>query len=106
MLLGFSIPPNVFSEGLCIGHYGSIVVSRHAKIGKYCALNSGVNIGGTAAKTAAVIGDYCYMGPGVKIISDVVLGNHVRIGANAVVNKSFPEDHITIAGVPARIVKK
>ena len=31
--LGFSIPINVFDEGLAIVHYGSIVVSRHAKIG-------------------------------------------------------------------------
>jgi len=34
------------------------------------------------------------------------LGNNVQIGANAVVNKSFDEDNIVLAGVPARIVKR
>lgn len=104
--LGFSIPVNVFDEGLCIVHYGSIVVSRHAKIGKNCRIYTCVNIGGTEGKTAAIIGDNCYIGPGAKIITDVVIGEYVKIGANAVVNKSFDEDHITIAGAPARIVKR
>jgi serine O-acetyltransferase len=101
--LGFSIPINVFEEGLCIEHYGSIVVSRHAKIGKYCNIASCVNIGGSGS--SAKIGDSCYIGPGVKIIKPVVLGNNVKIGANAVVNKNFDEDNIIIAGVPARIVR-
>lgn len=43
--LGFSIPLNVCGPGLCILHYGSIVVSRHARIGARCTLNSCVNIG-------------------------------------------------------------
>lgn len=103
--LGISIPVNVFAEGLCISHYGSIVVSRHARIGRYCVIHSGVNIGGDANRRAATIGDHCFIGPGAKIIKPVVLGNQVSIGANAVVNKDFNEDGITLAGVPARIVK-
>ncbi len=103
--LGFSILINVFDEGLCIGHFGSIVVSRHAKIGKNCEISSCVNIGGTAQRTATTIGDNCFIGPGVKIISDVEIGDNVKIGANAVVNKSFPEGNVTIAGIPAKIVR-
>jgi serine O-acetyltransferase len=100
--LGFSIPINVFEEGLCIEHYGSIVVSRHARIGKNCDIASCVNIGGEGS--AAKIGDFCYIGPGAKIIKPVVLGNNVKIGANAIVNQSFG-DNIVLAGVPAKIVK-
>lgn len=103
--LGFTIPVNVFDEGLCIVHYGSIVVSRHARIGKNCTIHSAVNIGGTSARRAATIGDHCFIGPGVKIISDVAIGDHTKIGANAVVNRDFPEGHQTIAGVPARAVR-
>lgn len=36
--LGLTIPINVFGEGLVIGHFGSIIVSRHAQIDKNCTL--------------------------------------------------------------------
>jgi serine O-acetyltransferase len=103
VLLGLSIPPNVFDAGLAIGHYGSIVVSRHARIGKNCTIHSGVNIAGEGITT---IGDNCFLGPGVKIVKPVTLGNNVKIGANAVVDKDFFEDNIVLAGVPAKIVKR
>ena len=43
-----------------------------------------------------------YIGVGVVIIGDVEIADNIVIGANAVVNKSFLEPGITIAGVPAR----
>lgn len=97
--MGFTIPINVFEEGLCIVHYGSIIVSRHAKVGKNCTINSGVNIGENVS-----IGDRCYLAPGAKLFN-VRIGNNVKIGANAVVNKSFEKDNVILAGVPAKIVK-
>ncbi|MCL1632285.1 serine acetyltransferase [Sporolactobacillus sp. CPB3-1] len=104
--LGFSIPINIFEEGLCIGHYGSVVVSRHAKVGRYCTIHSCVNIGGTPDKKSATIGDYCFIGPGAKLFNDITLADHIKIGANSVVNKSFHEKGVTIAGVPAKIVSR
>lgn len=101
--LGLTIPINVFGYGLCINHYGSIVVSRHARIGNYCKINSACNICGNGE--SSVIGDYCELGPGAKIIKSVILGDNVKVGANAVVNKSFKQNNIVIAGVPAVIVK-
>jgi serine O-acetyltransferase len=103
--LGLTIPINVFEEGLRIVHYGSITISRHAKVGKYCTVNSCVNIGvNIRGGGAATIGDNCYLGPGVKIFNPIKIGNNVRIGANAVVNKNFEENNIVIAGVPAKII--
>lgn len=104
--LGFSIPLNVFEEGLCIGHFGSIVVSRHARVGKYCTIHSCVNIGGSPNKKAPMIGNHCFIGPGAKIFNDIQIKDYVNIGANSVVNKGFDESHITLAGVPAKIVNK
>ena len=43
--LGFSIPINVFREGLYISHYGTIVVNGRATVGKNCRLQEGINIG-------------------------------------------------------------
>ena len=38
------------------------------------------------------------------MFGNIKIGNNVAIGANAVVNKSFEENGITIAGVPAKKV--
>ena len=50
------------------------------------------------------IGDNVDIGVGAKIIGDVTIANGIKIGANAVVNKSFNEENITIVGCPARKV--
>jgi acetyltransferase-like isoleucine patch superfamily enzyme len=52
------------------------------------------------------IGNNCWLGSRSIILPGVQLGNHVIVAAGAVVNKSFEEDNIIIAGVPARIVKR
>lgn len=106
LILGFTIHINTIEEGLQIFHYGSIVIGRNAKIGKWCSIHSGVNIGQhhTVEETPQ-IGDYCFIGPGAKLFGKITLGNYVSIGANAVVNKSFDYDNITLAGIPARIIK-
>ena len=44
--LGFSIPLNCFGPGLSIAHYGTITIG-HAKVGRNCRLQEGVNIGST-----------------------------------------------------------
>lgn len=105
-MLGYEIPLNVFDEGLSIAHKGPIVINSGAKIGKNCRIHICVNIGTSAGKEneAPTIGDNCYIGPGVKMFGNIKIGNNVAIGANAVVNKSFEENGITIAGVPAKKV--
>ena len=100
----WTIPINVFDKGLTIVHVGTIVVSGRAKIGKNCRIHVCTNIGSSSVKGvdgAPVIGDNVYIGPGAKIFGPISIGSNVAIGANAVVNKSFP-DNCTIAGVPAK----
>jgi serine O-acetyltransferase len=102
--LGFSIPINVFGPGLAIAHRGTIVVNPHASVGANCRMHVCVNIGTAAGEhdDAPVIGDNCYIGPGAKIFGKIIIGPDTVIGANAVVNRSFPEGSLTIGGVPAR----
>lgn len=106
--LGFSIPLNSCDEGLYIPHRGTIVISTFSHIGKNCTINIGVNIGKNPydEKKAPILGDNVYIAPGAKIFGDIVIGNNIAIGANAVVNKSFTEDNVVIAGVPAEIKSK
>ena len=102
--MSLSIPINTIGEGLSIAHYGALVVSEKARIGKNCRIHVGVNIGVGNDDLAPQIGDNCYLGPGAKLFGGIVLGDNVKIGANAVVNKSFPEGNCTLVGVPARKV--
>lgn len=99
--LGFTIPKNVFGPGLCIVHYGTIVVSPSAKVGKNCRIHPSTSIGDHDG--APVLGDNVYIGPGAKIYGPITLGNNVAVGANSVVNHSF-ESNLTIGGNPARVL--
>ena len=110
--LGFSIQLNVFNYGLGIVHHGLLIVNPDARIGKNCRIHAGVNIGGSAGfkkagdskRYAPIIGDNTYIGPGAKLFGPITIGDNCVIGANAVVNKSFKEDNITIGGIPAKII--
>ncbi len=100
--LGFSIPINVFKEGLSITHYGTIVVNSKARVGKNCRISEGVNIGATnGSDKAPRIGDNVFIGSGAKIIGDISIADNVQIGANAVVVKSITEQG-TYGGIPAK----
>ncbi len=105
--LGFTIPPNCFGPGLNIHHYGYIVVNANARIGANCNIQQGVNIGQNHDETEVpTIGDNVYIGPGAKIFGKITIANGIAIGANSVVNKSFFDENVSIAGIPATIIGK
>lgn len=103
--LGYSIPLNVVGPGISLPHYGGIIISSKAKIGANFRVHCFVNIGNTDYG-APQIGDNVYIAPGAKIFGPIVIGDNVKIGANAVVNKSFPEGNCTLVGVPAKRVNE
>ena len=104
LILGFEIPINVFDAGLRINHHGLIIVNGNCRIGKFCDIHQGVNIGmqGTHQTDVPTIGDNVWIGPGAKLFGHIFIADECQIGANAVVNKSFEEKGISIAGVPAK----
>ncbi len=63
-----------------------------------------VSLGTQAGTTdrAPSIGNNAYIGPGAKIFGPIYIADGIAIGANSVVNKSFNESNITIAGIPAK----
>ncbi len=73
------------------------MISKNAHIGEYCRIHVGVNIGENVE-----VGDRVYIGPGVKIFNHSKVADDIAIGANAIVNKSFNEPGISIAGIPAK----
>ena len=105
-LLGLSIHPNCFGEGLTIFHHGAIIVNSGVRVGKNCKLHGSNCIGNNGVtEECPTIGDNVDIGFGAVVIGDITIADNIKIGANAVVNKSFTEPRITIAGVPAKRVK-
>jgi len=94
--------------GLYIGHTGTLIVSNLAVIGSNCNIGTDVVIGQggrKGEKGAPVIGNQVFIGVGAKIIGNIMIGDNVAVGANAVVNKNVPP-HTTVAGIPARIINQ
>lgn len=99
------IGENCFGPGFCISHKGIVIVNSKARFGSNVRINAMVNVGASGGDDKApVFGDNIYIGPGAKIFGDITLGSNVAIGANAVVNKSFEDSNVTIAGIPAKVI--
>ena len=45
------------------------------------------------------------MGAGAKVLGDIIIADHVRIGAGSVVIEDVPS-HSTVVGIPGRIVQR
>lgn len=83
-----------------------IFIAHEANIGKNCVIYQQVTIGKkNETGGAPMIGNNCIIYPGAKIFGEVTIGDNCVIGANAVVNKSFPNNCI-IGGVPARLLRR
>jgi len=51
------------------------------------------------------VGSDCLIGAGACILGEIKIGDHVKIGANAVVLEDVP-DGCTVVGIPGKIIKK
>ena len=104
--LGIEIGPNCFGKGLNLYHSGSIIVNPAVRAGQNCSLHGANCIGNNGiTKEVPHLGNNVDIGYGAVLIGDITIADDIKIGANAVVNKSFTEPGVTIAGVPAKVVK-
>ncbi|MHC4548400.1 MAG: serine O-acetyltransferase [Planctomycetota bacterium] len=86
--------------GLVIHTWGGVFLPP-CRIGR----NAFFQFGNVVRYDCDEVGDDVYFGPGAKVIRPVRIGHRAQIGANAVVLHDVPDD-CTVAGVPARIVRK
>lgn len=100
--LGFSVGFNMCGPGLCIEHYGMLLIN--GKCGKNFRVIGNAVIGATESNKTPIIGDNVFVGFGAAIIGDVVIADDVAIGANAVVSKSVLTPGVTVGGIPAKII--
>jgi len=90
-------------EGLRLPHPWNIAIGDKAFIGRNCILYQDIMIGQSKG-IYPTIGDNVILYPGVKVVGNVKLGNHVIVGAGSVVTHSFG-DNCIIAGIPAKLIK-
>jgi len=102
VITGSEIDANAkIGKGLTLPHPNGVIVHRNAVIGDDCIIMQQVTIGQLAEEDAPVIGSGVYIGAGAKVLGRVCVGDHARIGANAVVLCDVPPNW-TAVGVPAR----
>ncbi len=96
--------PVVIEPGIYIPH-GQVVIDGRVDIGSGTVLAPWVTIGLTRGTVGPTIGHNTLVGTGAKILGALKVGDHARIGANAVVVDDVPTK-TTVVGAPARPVEK
>jgi hypothetical protein len=87
--------------------HGNVVIDGRTVIGRNCQINPWVTIGLSNSRRIGfsvqgpTIGDNVHIGTGAKILGPITIGNHARIGANAVVVHDVPAN-TTVVGMPAK----
>lgn len=104
-LTGIEIHPGAtIGRRFFIDHGMGIVIGETAEIGDGVMLYHGVTLGGqvlTQTKRHPTVEDNVTIGAGAKVLGPITIGAGSAIGANAVVTKDVPPDHIAV-GIPAR----
>jgi serine O-acetyltransferase len=96
--------------GLKIAHCTGLVIGGRTVLGAHCDVRQNTTFGANFQKTgpdgrqSPVLGDHVSVGAGAVIIGPVRIGSGCVIGANAVVTCDIP-DNMIAAGVPARVIK-
>jgi serine O-acetyltransferase len=107
-ITGIEIHPAATIGRRCfIDHGMGVVIGETAEIGDDVLLYQGVTLGGTGkekGKRHPTIGNSVVIGTGAKILGNITIGDHTKIGAGSVVIHSVPE-HSTVVGVPGRVVR-
>jgi len=106
-LTGIEIHPGATIGRRCfIDHGMGVVIGETSEIGDDVLMYQGVTLGGTGKDTGKrhpTIGNGVVIGTGAKILGNIRIGDHVKVGAGSVVVRPVP-DHSTVVGVPGRVV--
>jgi len=108
-LTGIEIHPGAkIGNGFFIDHGMGVVIGETAEVGENVTLYHGVTLGGVSTekgKRHPTIMDNVVIGAGAKVLGAIEIGVGSRVGANAVVVHTVPENSVVV-GVPGQIVKR
>lgn len=104
VVTGADIPLDArLGGGLLLPHPNGIVIHPNAEIGPNCLIFQQVTIGTRGTEGVPRIGGHVDIGAGARLLGGISVGDHARIGANAVVLCDVPPGGMAV-GVPATIV--
>lgn len=107
ILTGIEIHPGAtIGDRFFIDHGEGVVIGETTIIGNDVLIYQQVTLGGTGkdlGKRHPTVGDGVIIGAGAKVLGNITIGNHSRIGAGSVVIDNVPE-HATVVGIPGKIV--
>lgn len=89
-------------------HGQDIVIGSDVVIGENCKIFNSVTFGNKdtedpSGNAQPTVGNNCVIGTGAKLLGGILIGDNVRIGANAVVLNDVPSNAVAV-GVPARVI--
>src|SRR6185312_9303545 len=93
-------------RGIMLDHGTGVVIGETAVVGDHVSIMQGVTLGGTGKSEKdrhPKIRDGVLIGAGAIVLGNIVVGECARVAAGSVVIKQVPP-HVTVAGVPAKIV--
>ncbi|WP_019508003.1 serine O-acetyltransferase [Pleurocapsa sp. PCC 7319] len=109
LLTGIEIHPGaIIGKGVFIDHGMGVVIGETAVVGDYCLLYQGVTLGGTGKETGKrhpTLGCNVTVGAGAKILGNIKIGSHTRVGAVSIVLKDIPPNS-TVVGIPGRVISQ
>ncbi len=101
-------PAAEIGKRVFIDHGTGVVIGETAVIEDDVIIYQGVTLGGvslTQGKRHPTIKQGAVVGAGAKVLGNIEIGEHAKIGANSVVVKSVP-DCSTAIGIPAHVIEK
>ena len=101
-------PGAIIGKRVFIDHGVGVVIGETAVVEDDVLIYQGVTLGGvslTHGKRHPTVRKGTVIGAGAKILGNIVIGEHAKIGANSVVVKEVP-DCSTAIGIPAHIIDK
>ena len=105
---GIDIHPGaVLGRGVFIDHGTGVVIGETAEVGDDVTIYQGATLGGTGKDTGKrhpTLGRGVIVGAGAKVLGPITIGDHVKIGAGAIVLRDVPAN-CTVVGNPGRIVR-
>jgi len=109
MLTNIDIHPAAkIGKRVFIDHGTGVVIGETAVVEDDVLIYQGVTLGGvslTHGKRHPTIKQGVVIGAGAKILGNIEIGKHAKIGANSVVVKPVPECSTAI-GIPAHVIEK
>ena len=113
-MTGIEIHPKAkIGKNLFIDHGMGVVIGETSDIGANVTIYHMATLGGISPsinsdkqreiKRHPTLQDNVVVGSGAQVLGPITVGNHAKIGANAVVTKDVPENGVMV-GIPAKNV--